>query len=90
MGVPWIDIAKVMSKGQVTIPKGIRDLLKISEGDRVVFIGEGDYAVVMNANLYAMRTLQREMSGEFSKAGIRDEGDIVDLVRQVRREIEKP
>jgi antitoxin PrlF len=88
MNVPMIDNAKVMSKGQVTIPKEIRKLLKVSEGDRVTFICEGDYAIVMNANLYAMRTLQKEMSGEFGKAGINSEEDIMNLVREVRTEIE--
>jgi len=88
MAVPMIDNAKVMSKGQVTIPKEIRNLLKVAEGDRVTFICEGDYAIVMNANIYAMRTLQKEMSGEWEKAGIRNEEDIVELCREVRAEIE--
>jgi AbrB family looped-hinge helix DNA binding protein len=83
-----IDNAKVMSKGQVTIPKEIRNRLKIMEGNRVTFICEDDYAIVMNANLYAMRTLQKEMRGEFEKAGIHGESDIMDLVREVRAEIE--
>ena len=88
MGIPMIDNAKVMSKGQVTIPKDIRKLLKVSEGDRVTFICEGDYAIVMNANIYAMRTLQKEMAGEWEKAGINSEADIVALCREVRMEIE--
>lgn len=83
-----IDNAKIMSKGQVTIPKEIRNLLKVAEGDRVTFICEGDYAIVMNANLYAMRTLQKEMKGEFAKAGLNGDDDIADLVREVRTEIE--
>jgi AbrB family looped-hinge helix DNA binding protein len=88
MGVPMIDNARVMSKGQVTIPKEIRNLLKVAEGDRVTFICEGDYAIVMNANIYAMRTLQREMKGEFEKAGLDSEEDIIALCREVRAEIE--
>ena len=88
MEVPMIDNAKVMSKGQVTIPKEIRSLLRVNEGDRVTFICEGDYAIVMNANLYAMRTLQKEMAGEWEKAGIRGENDIMELCREVREEIE--
>jgi AbrB family looped-hinge helix DNA binding protein len=88
MDVPMIDNAKIMSKGQVTIPKEVRSLLKVAEGDRVTFICEGDYAIVMNANLYAMRTLQKEMRGEFERAGINGDDDIMDLVREVRAEIE--
>ncbi|MCL1875905.1 MAG: AbrB/MazE/SpoVT family DNA-binding domain-containing protein [Synergistaceae bacterium] len=88
MSIPMIDNAKVMSKGQVTIPKEIRNLLKVAEGDRVTFICEGDYAIVMNANIYAMRTLQKEMVGEWEKAGIQSEEDIIELCREVRAEFE--
>lgn len=88
MEYPLIDNAKVMSKGQVTIPRDIRQRLRIAEGDRVTFICEGDYAIVMNANLYAMKTLQKEMRGVFEEAGIKDEEDITQLVKDVREEIE--
>jgi AbrB family looped-hinge helix DNA binding protein len=88
MGIPMIDNAKVMSKGQVTIPKEIRSLLKVAEGDRVTFICEGDFAIVMNANIYAMRTLQKEMAGEWEKAGIHCDDDIIEMCREVRAEIE--
>ena len=88
MSIPMIDNAKVMSKGQVTIPKEIRHLLKIAEGDRVTFICEGEHAIVMNANVYAMRTLQKELMGEWEKAGINNEADIDELCRETRAEIE--
>jgi len=39
-------IAKVTSKGQVTVPKAVRDALGIEEGDQVVFRVEGDRAVL--------------------------------------------
>ena len=38
--------AKVSSKGQVTVPKAVRDALGIKEGDDVVFRVEGDRAVL--------------------------------------------
>lgn len=37
--------AKVTSKGQVTVPKVVRDALGIKEGDQVVFRVEGNHAV---------------------------------------------
>jgi len=83
-----IDNAMIMSKGQITIPKEIQSFLKVAESDRITFICEGDYAIVMNANLYAMRTLQKSMKGEFEKAGLADEDDIINLCREVRAEIE--
>ena len=88
MDAPMIDNAKVMSKGQVTIPKEIRNLLRVAEGDRVTFICEGDHAIVMNANVYALKTLQKAMKGEAEKAGLTTEEDIVNLCREVRAEVE--
>ena len=38
--------ASLSSKGQVTIPKPIRDLLKVRTGDRVDFVVENDRVVV--------------------------------------------
>jgi len=35
-------VSSVTSKGQVTIPKDIREALRISEGGKVVFKAEGD------------------------------------------------
>lgn len=39
-------VAKVSSKGQVTVPKAVRDALGIEEGDAIVFRVEGDRAVL--------------------------------------------
>jgi antitoxin PrlF len=38
--------AKITFKGQVTIPKDIRNALAIKEGDSVIFIVQGDHAVL--------------------------------------------
>jgi AbrB family looped-hinge helix DNA binding protein len=38
--------AKVTSKGQVTVPKAVREALGIKEGDEIVFRVEGNRAVV--------------------------------------------
>jgi AbrB family looped-hinge helix DNA binding protein len=38
--------AKVTSKGQVTVPKAVRDALGIEEGDEIVFRVEGNRAVL--------------------------------------------
>jgi antitoxin PrlF len=42
-----VDVAaKVTSKGQVTVPKVVRDALGIRDGDEVIFRVEGDRAVL--------------------------------------------
>lgn len=38
--------AKITAKGQVTLPKSVRDALGVREGDTVLFRVEGSHAVV--------------------------------------------
>jgi antitoxin PrlF len=38
--------ARMSSKGQITVPKAVRDALGIGEGDNVVFRVEGNRAVL--------------------------------------------
>lgn len=38
--------AKMSSKGQLTVPKSVRDALGIAEGDEVIFRVEGNRAVL--------------------------------------------
>ena len=80
--------AKVMSKGQITLPVDIRKNMKLSTGDRVVLIYENNRVIMMNPAIYAMETLQKEMAGEWEKAGIHSEEDIINLCHEIRAEIE--
>ena len=80
--------AKVMSKGQITLPIDIRKSIGLSTGDRVALIYENDRVIMVNPAIYAMETLQKEMEGEFEKAGISSEDNIMDLVHEVRSEVE--
>ena len=59
---PFVDNAKVMAKGQITIPKDIREALGVSSGDRVTFIVENGSVRMVNSAVYAMQVLQREMA----------------------------
>jgi AbrB family looped-hinge helix DNA binding protein len=38
--------ARLSSKGQMTVPRAVREALALEEGDRVVFRVEGDHAVL--------------------------------------------
>jgi AbrB family looped-hinge helix DNA binding protein len=80
--------AKVMSKGQITLPIDIRRNMCLSTGDRVALIYENNRVIMMNPAIYAMETLQKEMEGEWGKAGIHSEEDIAELLRDIRKEIE--
>lgn len=81
-----INDARVMSKGQVTIPKNIREALGVTTGDRVTFIFENGSVRVINSAVYAMQKFQEQMKGEAEKAGFTSEEDVADWITNTRRE----
>ena len=85
----FVDNAKVMAKGQITIPKDVRDVLGVSNGDRVTFIVEGNTVRMVNSAVYAMQVLQQEMTGEAERTELTSEEDVMALVKELRSEDEK-
>ncbi len=45
-----VDVSPVSEKGQVTIPKEIRNLLHIKSGDRIAFVRKGTDILVRKAS----------------------------------------
>ena len=81
-----INDARVMSKGQVTIPKNIREALGVTTGDRVTFIFENGSVRVINSAVYVMQKFQEQMKGQAEKAGFASEEDVADWITNTRRE----
>ncbi len=50
--------ATLTSKGQLTLPKAIRDLLRLGAGDRVDFIVKDDGTVVLRPATVGVRELK--------------------------------
>ena len=77
-----------MAKGQVTIPKDIREVLGVASGDRITFIVEGNTVRIVNSAVYAMQVLQKEMAGEAERTGLTSDDDVIALVKELRNEDE--
>lgn len=86
LGKAFVDNAKVMAKGQVTIPKDVREVLGVASGDRISFIVEDNTVRIVNSAVYAMQLLQSEMTGEAERAGLNSDEEIIRLVKEVRNE----
>ena len=84
----FVDNAKVMAKGQVTIPKDVREVLGVASGDRISFIVEGSTVRIVNSAVYAMQMLQGEMAGEAERVGLTSDDDVMELVEELRNEDE--
>ena len=88
MNMPIINNAKVLPKGQITIPKDIREQLSINIGDRLTLVCDGDRLFLMNSAVFALKEFQKAMKGQAEKAGLTSDEDVVELLMQMRREEE--
>lgn len=81
-----MEMAKVTSKGQITIPVAIRNMLGIREGDKILFVEDGEKVVMMNATTSALLKAQETFRGVAEELGIQNEQDVVDMVKEIRAE----
>lgn len=81
-----VELAKVTSKGQITIPIAIRRALNVREGDKVLFSTEGSRVYLMNASVNALAELQAAFTGTAEKLGLQTEEDVVQMVKEFRQE----
>jgi antitoxin PrlF len=81
-----MELAKVTTKGQITIPVEIRKKLHLKPGDKVLFIEEDGKITFTNSSLAALSTIQAEMEGEAEKSGLAIEQEVVEMVRHIRKQ----
>ena len=70
-----MEIAKVTSKGQITIPIAIRKSLGVREGDKVLFVEQNGQIVLMNSSMDALRQARRGGKGRAARRGRRRPND---------------
>ena len=80
----YTELAKVTSKGQITIPADIRKRLRLKPGDKVLFLEDEGRVMIENSSLVALSTIQQAMADQARKAGVSTEDEVVDLVKEIR------
>ena len=80
-----MELAKITSKGQITIPIEIRRRYGLHEGSKVLFVEEGNRVYLMNATMVAIREAQTEFLGVAEEAGLYGESDVVDMMKDFRK-----
>ena len=81
-----MELARVSSKGQITIPIEIRKKLNLKEGDKVLFVEEDGNIFVLNASLIALKEIQQNMKDEGKKQDLNSEEDVNEYVGKIREE----
>ena len=80
-----MEVARMASKGQVTIPLAIRRKLGLKDGDKVAFLQDGNNVVMKNASLDALHEVPAAFTG-VPEEQMRDEEDLVHAAENARRE----
>ena len=81
-----MEVSRISSKGQVTIPKAIRERLNLEEGDKVAFIEENGKIVISKSSVAALKEFLSIMSKEAESKGVTEEELLKDL-EDVREEM---
>ena len=81
-----MELAKVTSKGQITIPVEIRRKLGIKNGDKILFMEEGGKVYMMNSSMDAFYEAQRAFAGEAERVGLRNDEDVAAMIKELRKE----
>jgi AbrB family looped-hinge helix DNA binding protein len=84
-----MELAKVTSQGQITIPADIRQYLSLKGGDKVVLIKENGRVVMANSTMLALKEVQDSFTGVAENMGLKNEDDVVELVKAHRKDKKK-
>lgn len=80
-----MNLAKISSNGQITVPVEIRRQLGLKSGDKILFIQKKNGEIVIsNASAAAIQKAQTAFAGAADTMGISNEDDIQALVDEVR------
>lgn len=80
-----MNLAKISSNGQITLPAEIRRLLGLKSGDKVLFFQKQNGEIVLsNASAKAIRKAQAAFTGAAEDMGISSENDVQALVNEAR------
>ena len=82
-----MELAKITSKGQITLPISIRKILNLKDGDKVAFIEKNGQYLIVNPVSLSIDNARKAFKGEAKRLNLKNEEDVVNLVKNVRNEI---
>jgi AbrB family looped-hinge helix DNA binding protein len=80
-----MNLAKLTTSGQVTVPVEIRSYLNLKVGDKILFVqNENGEIVIDNASVKAIRKAQKAFEGVAERLGNPGEDEIQSWVDEAR------
>jgi len=81
-----MELAKITSKGQITLPISIRKELNLKDGSKVAFIEKDGMYILINPVSLAINEVREAFKGEAERLGLKDEEDVAEMIKEVRKE----
>ena len=81
-----MELAKITSKGQITLPISIRRVLNLKDGDKVAFIEKDGNFIVVNPISLAIDEVRKDFDGEAERLGLETEEDVAEMIKEFRKE----
>lgn len=81
-----MELAKITSKGQITLPITIRRALSLVDGGKVAFIEQNGQFILANPAKLAFAEAQEAFSGEADRLGLKNIDDVSAMIDEVRAE----
>ena len=82
-----MEVAKISSKGQITIPISVRQKLRLKSGDKIVIQEENGRFYFDNAALVAFSRVEQAFSGAAEQAGFASEEEMQEYMKGIRKEV---
>jgi len=64
-----MELAKITTRGQITIPAEIRKKLGVRDGDKVIFLEENGRIIMENAAMISLKNAQDAFAGGSGAVG---------------------
>ena len=82
-----MEVAKISSKGQITIPISVRQALRLKSGDKIVIQEENGRFYFDNAALVAFTRAEQSFAGAAAEAGFSSEEEMQKYMDEIRGEV---
>lgn len=82
-----MEVAKISSKGQITIPVSVRNRLNLKAGDKIVIFEENGRFYFENSAMLAFKRAEKAFEGVAESVGFRTEGEMQDYMQEIRKEV---
>ncbi len=79
-----IEIGKISSRGQIAIPQTIRKALNLKEGEKVIFVLEGNVLTIKKISDVNFSDITKPLK-EAAKMAELKESDVQDIVHRARK-----